>query len=237
MSSPAAPDQRSPEVFWEHCGRLRWAEARAYQETLWRARVDGGGTDTLLTLEHDPVITLGRRATRADLHMSDELLAAKGIEVEVADRGGELTWHGPGQLVVYAVVSLKSLKLGVSDLVRGLASGAQAWLSSLGVESVYDTSRPGLWVGDAKIGAVGMRITREVSLHGMALNISPDLSAFSLFTPCGLPDVRTTSLAELLHQDTPSLDDSAAAVARSIASHFGWQLTMRAPSLEQHTSS
>lgn len=218
VTSPAG------HVTWKHLGRIAWRDARDLQESLWQAHVDGNGQDTLLTLEHDPVITLGRRAKRTDLLLTDEELTRRGIDVVEADRGGELTWHGPGQLVVYAVIALQPHRLGASDLVRGLAQGANTWLASMGVQAEYDPDRPGLWVNGAKIAAVGMRIRKGISLHGLALNLEPELNVFQWFVPCGLPNARVTCLRDEALGPHPTLETAAEAVAYSVAAHFGWTL-------------
>lgn len=192
------------------------------QDTRWQAVVDGSESGVIYTLEHDPVITLGRRASDADVRAGEALLATRGVEVVRADRGGEATYHGPGQLVVYAVVDLGVLGIGVSDLVRGLAACTAEYLADLGITAVYDPKHPGLWSGGAKIAAVGMRISRNVSRHGLALNLQTALDAFDLIVPCGMPDARTTSVAaELASGATPSLEQAAADIAARCIRRFG----------------
>ena len=199
---------------WVHWGRIRWRDAMQRQDSRWQSVVDGSSAGVIYTLEHDPVITLGRRATSEDIRAGQALLAARGVEVERADRGGEATYHGPGQLVLYAVVDLGVVGIGVSDLVRGLAACVSDYLAELGIRAAYDPKHPGLWVNSAKIAAVGMRISRNVSRHGIALNLSTALDAFDLIVPCGMPGARTTSVADQLGaQRTPALDRAASDIA------------------------
>ena len=181
-------------------GRVGYEAAFQRQKEHWEAVRDGREDDTIFTLEHDPVITLGRRGSNDDLLIPRDALAARGVEVFQSDRGGELTYHGPGQLVVYPIIHIKERGIHVGDLVRGLAAAVATVIrEDYGVESEYDGDRPGLWADGAKIAAVGMRISRGVSMHGTALNVTTNLDAFSLFVPCGLPDASTTSLSALGH--------------------------------------
>ena len=198
-------------------GRIGYREAFQRQKAHWEAVRDGTAVDTIFTLEHDPVITLGRRGKNDDLLIPREALAARGVDVVETDRGGELTYHGPGQLVVYPILHIKERSIHVGDLVRGLAAAVASVIEEdYGVETVYDADRPGLWVDGAKIAAVGMRISKGVSMHGTALNVSTDLDAFSLFVPCGLPDAGTTSLTTLGHEPA-SVQDLGLRVATTFA--------------------
>lgn len=194
------------------------------QTVAWQALVDGSGQHRLFTLEHDPVITMGRRAAPTDLLLPEEQLRARGIELVVSDRGGEVTYHGPGQLVLYAVVDTRALRIGPSDLVRALAGSVSAYLATLGISAPYDTAHPGLWTEQGKLAAVGMRISRGVSMHGAALNLTTSLDAFSLFVPCGMPGASATSVAALMAQP-PSLTEAAAACASRFAAALGLELS------------
>lgn len=198
------------------------------QLAAWQAVQDDAGPERLFTLEHEPVITVGRRGSLDDLRVAPDILRARGVDLVGTNRGGELTYHGPGQLVVYAVIACTRRNLFPADLVRSLAGAISDVLDGLGVATRYDDGRPGLWHGDAKIAAVGMRISRGVSLHGAALNVSTDLDAFSLFVPCGLPDADTTSLRTVLGvaPPTPTL---ARRIADAFADRLGFALTEQAP--------
>ena len=219
--APAAEPPRT--LVWSHWGRIGYAEAMERQAAAWQALVDGWGQHRLFTLEHEPVITMGRRAAPTDLLLSEEALRARGIDLAVSDRGGEVTYHGPGQLVLYAVVDTRALRLGPSDLVRALASSVSDYLASLGISAPYDTAHPGLWTAQGKLVAVGMRISRGVSMHGAALNLATSLDAFSLFVPCGMPGAAATSVAAL-RGEAPPLAEAAEACARRFADAL--QLTL-----------
>jgi lipoate-protein ligase B len=186
---------RSP-IAWSHLGRVPYRRAVQLQHAVWSAIVDRTGPERILTLEHDPVITLGRRTRPEHLTAGRDRLQRQGIDIVEVDRGGEATYHGPGQLVVYALVHCRDRALGPSDIVHTLADAIADELHALGVPATWDKSHPGLWVNDAKIAAVGMRIASGVSRHGASLNVTADLSAYQLFVPCGIPDRPVTRLAD-----------------------------------------
>lgn len=208
-----------PPVRWRHWGCIRYAEALVRQRARWEAVHADAGPEAIFTLEHEPVITLGRRGSRDDIRASADTLAARGIDVVDTDRGGEVTYHGPGQLVVYPILAVGRRGIAVGDLVRGIAGVLADWLSTFGVDATYDPKRPGLWVAGAKIAAVGMRISRGVSLHGAAINLTTALDAYELFVPCGLPEAPATSLAAL-GGDPPPMTEAGRDIAIRLASHF-----------------
>jgi lipoyl(octanoyl) transferase len=164
--------------------------------------------------EHDPVITLGRRTRPEHLLLQPDVLAERGIEVCHATRGGEATYLGPGQLVGYPVVRLRR---GVLAHVEGMASAVIAVLKGLGIDGEWRRTLPGVWVGAAKICAFGVQVRHGVSIHGLALNVSTDLQAFSSIVPCGLRDARVTSVAQVLGANPPALPELAEQLARSLA--------------------
>jgi lipoyl(octanoyl) transferase len=181
-------------------GEVPYAEAVTEMGRWVRQRQDGLIEDRLALLTHPPVITYGARTP------PEELPAQGSIPLVAVDRGGQATYHGPGQLIGYLVLDLH--ERGVGDIVRWLENGLVRALDSLGFETVRRDTPPksqslvGVWTpGHQKIASIGMRIRRGVTSHGFALNIDPDLSVFSAFTPCGLPDVAMTSLAELATRD------------------------------------
>jgi lipoyl(octanoyl) transferase len=176
--------------------------------------VVAGGPEHILLVEHPPVITFGRRAG-VERHMlaSDEQLRSLRVEVVQSDRGGDITFHGPGQLVAYPIVRLNSHGLSVGGYVRALEQAAIAALAELGIPAQRDACMVGVWVGDgkgantlAKICAIGVRIRRGVSLHGLALNVTTDLSYFNLIVPCGLHCRPVTSILQLLGSRAPSIE-------------------------------
>jgi lipoate-protein ligase B len=184
----------TPELWVCHLGVVDYREALDLQERLRTARQEDELPDVLLTLEHPPVYTRGRRSVAGELPMGDEWYAARGIEVVDTDRGGKVTYHGPGQLVGYPIVRVDD----VVDYVRRL-EGALA--TALADENVAARSRPheghrftGVWVDDRKIASIGVHLSRGVSMHGFAVNVENDLEPFSWIVPCGLDGVQMTSL-------------------------------------------
>jgi lipoate-protein ligase B len=163
------------------------------QQQLQEQRRAGTIGDTVLIVEHPPVITLGARRSANKLLLAAEKLAERRIDVVEIRRGGGATVHNPGQLVFYPLVNLQELKLGVNEYVRTLETIGIELLGSLGVDSGRRKGFPGLWVGERKIASIGVRVSRFVTCHGMAINIQNDLSVFSYIVPCGLDGVMMTS--------------------------------------------
>ena len=184
-------------------GRIAYRDAWALQKRLVDARVAGTIPDTLLLLEHDAVLTLGKNAEEGHVLASARDLRRRGIEVLRVERGGEVTYHGPGQLVAYPILRLGDRGILVRPLVRALEEAMIETCATLGVEATRRDGHPGCWVMEAgrpprKIGALGIRIERGVSYHGIALNVDPDLRDFELIDPCGMPGLVSTSIAEEL---------------------------------------
>ena len=189
----------------------------ALQERLRADLLAGAGPETLLLLEHTPVVTLGRSAQPGNVHLSGDELARRGIDLVQATRGGDVTYHGPGQLVGYPIVRLRG---GVVDHMTAMARAVAGVLAELGIEARWRRDAPGLWVGDAKICAVGVHVRRRVAIHGFALNVAADLRGFDLIVPCGLAGVKTTSI-EALGTPAPALEELAARVAARLGSEMG----------------
>lgn len=168
--------------------------------------------EALALIEHAPVYTMGRRGGRAALLVPVEMLRAPIVDTE---RGGDITWHGPGQLVGYPILNLRRRGLRAADYVRLLEAALIEALADLGVNADVAPGRPGVWVGSAKIAAIGVAIRGGVSMHGFALNVSPDLAWFEAITPCGLADATVTSLAAEL-PTPPSMDAVVEAVRRAL---------------------
>jgi len=184
-------------------GRVFYPAGLRLQKALAAHVSREGNPDQLVILEHDPVFTLGRNATPADIHMSDDFLAAQGVSVHRTDRGGEVTYHGPGQLVAYPIIALSSRGLMVRPLVRALEAALVTTCAAYGVSAARRDGNPGCWCAPdgptpRKIGALGLRIERGISYHGIALNVTVDLADFDLIDPCGMPDVVSTSIAREL---------------------------------------
>lgn len=151
--------------------------------------------DVFLVTEHPSVYTLGRRGGREFLMVSESFLSEKNIPVIPIERGGVITYHGPGQLVIYPILNLKEARLGVADYVYMLEEVMIMLAAEAGVQAVRDERNHGVWVGDRKLGSVGIAIRRAVSFHGLALNVNPDMEPFGWVNPCGLTGVQMTSLA------------------------------------------
>jgi lipoyl(octanoyl) transferase len=218
-------------------GRARYAQAHALQERLLDARLRGEAPDTLLLLEHEPVITLGRGGREENVLVPRGQLAKLGVDVIETGRGGDVTYHGPGQLVAYPIFDLRPDRCDVRRYVRDLARVMIALAARYGVDASFlegdpklvgvwaDEASPQRWPGDprggqgaarpAKLGAIGVRISRWVTMHGFAFNVSTDLSGFALILPCGISQYGVTSLAAL-GADAPPVE----AVAHDCVSCF-----------------
>jgi lipoyl(octanoyl) transferase len=177
-----------------HLGTLEYREALALQERVRAARQEEELPDVLLTLEHWPVYTRGRRSGAGELPMGEDWYRAQGIDIVETDRGGKVTYHGPGQLVGYPIVRIDD----VVDYVRTLERALSATLAEEGIEA---RGRPedgpdytGVWVGDRKIASIGVHVARGVTTHGFAVNVENDLQPFQWIVPCGLEGVQMTSL-------------------------------------------
>ena len=211
-------DRGSLAVHW--LGRIGYRDAWDLQHRLVDARIAGDIGDQLLLLEHDPVLTLGRYADESHVVASPAELERRGIEVIRVERGGEVTYHGPGQLVAYPILELSHRGLLLRPLVRALEAAMIATCTGFGVASARRDGHPGCWCAadsaePRKIGALGIRVQRGVSYHGIALNVDVDLGDFDLIDPCGMPGIRSTSIAA----EAGRLDEipSTEAVSRAAA--------------------
>lgn len=197
-------------------------QRRNHQRVL-AARETISQLEAIALLEHRPVYTLGRRADGAHILASQDEIAARGASVARTDRGGDVTFHGPGQLVVYPVLDLRARRLGAIDYVRLLEECAIKTLASFQIEGIRDVGRPGVWTewrgGLAKVAAVGVRITHGISLHGLALNYQIDLEWFEAIVPCGIPDARVASLHLLRGRDV-SFEETSTAFGRAFEDAF-----------------
>ena len=187
------------------------------QEEVLARRGDPG---YLLLLEHPPVITAGRSADLEDLHVSPDRLARLGVEFVESNRGGRLTYHGPGQLVGYPILDLKGYRQDIHWYMEQLEEVLIRTLLPLAVEAGRKAGHTGVWVGGRKIASIGVHIRRWVTSHGFALNVAPDMTRFGLLKPCGLTPGTMTSLAELLEEAPRSLE-LAGSVAETFAEVFG----------------
>lgn len=197
-----------------------YREAWAIQDRLAAERAGGRIPDVVWLLEHPPTFTLGRHGRREDLHLSDAALAAAGGEIVAADRGGQMTWHGPGQSVGYAICDLRPgrrVRAFVEALVGAMADAAGLASAAPGPDAM------GLYAGGRKLGSVGIRVRGGVTTHGLALNREPDLDWFGVMTACGAPGVMATSIAA--EGGDPDRDRVEAALAGGLAERLAVDLT------------
>ena len=197
-------------------GRIPYGEAHALQEQTVAARKAGEIEDRLLLVEHPHVITLGRAAKRANILADEDERGRRGVELHETGRGGDVTYHGPGQLVGYPIINLAPDRCDVRRYVRDLEEVLIRTAGDYGVEAGRIPGLTGVWVGDEKLAAIGVRISRWVTMHGFAFNATTDLEYFGLIIPCGITDHGVTSLEKLLGRRI----DLAELAARA-AHHFG----------------
>jgi lipoate-protein ligase B len=162
--------------------------------------------DTLLLVEHEPVITLGRRGNRSNIMSPSAVLASEGIQIHLVERGGDVTYHGPGQLVVYPIVHLTQRKLSLRRFVDLLEESIILVLADFGIQAGRDPQHRGVWVSHLKVAALGVAIRRWVSFHGIALNVCPNMDHFCHINPCELKSEQVTSMARLLGE-TPNMEE------------------------------
>ena len=245
LAQPPAGGLGEPvEARW--LGRVPYREAWALQKRLADARVAGEIGDQLLLVEHPAVLTLGKNAEERHVLASPAELRRRSIEVIRVERGGEVTYHGPGQLVAYPILALSRRGLLLRPLVRALEAAMVETCAAFGVEATRRDGHPGCWCdadGPAprKIGALGIRVERGVSYHGIALNVDPDLADFELIDPCGMPGVDSTSIAAELARPgprtrstglAPTVHAAATAFAAALAQHLGAPL-VDGPAVEE----
>ncbi len=185
-------------------GRMAYAEALELQRRLARDRIAGTiGRDLLLMVEHPPVVTLGRSFHEQHLTTPRERLAARGIEVFDIERGGDVTYHGPGQLVGYPIYDLTQHRQDLHWFLRRIEESLIRALDELGLASRRNAPHTGVWIEGRKIASIGIHVKQWVTWHGFALNVTTDLSSFDLIVPCGIPNVRMTSVARELRERAP----------------------------------
>ncbi len=186
---------------WADLGLVEYLESARLQKALREKALDPSRPGTVVFLEHPPTITLGYSLKgdegRSNIKSGPDKLAADGVKVVQVDRGGKATYHGPGQIVCYAALNLKGMRLGVKRYVGKLEALMLKTLFDLGLKPYADPEYPGVWVGGAKVAAIGIRVAENVTTHGFALNVDPDLAMFGHIVPCGITDKPVTSLKKL----------------------------------------
>jgi lipoyl(octanoyl) transferase len=201
---------------WGFLGRVSYGEAVELQLRVREALKRGEGDEHLLLLEHPHVYTLGRNARREDVLASPEWLAARGIEVARCDRGGQVTYHGPGQLVGYPILDLSPDRRDVRRYVRDLAAVLVRTLGNFGIAARPGSEQAtiGVWAGEAKVASLGVHLSRWLTTHGFALNVTTDLSYFAAIVPCGLTGVKMASIASLSGRRPPLAEVATACAGR-----------------------
>jgi lipoyl(octanoyl) transferase len=215
-------------------GRIAYGEAAALQQRLVVARKHGTISDLLLFCEHPHVITLGRNGKRENLHVSEDFLREKGVEFHHTNRGGDITYHGPGQVVAYPILDLNGIRRDVVWYVRQLEQSMIEATSTFGVRAFRVPGCTGVWVGEndggdgdtdrrEKLASIGVHISRWVTSHGFAYNVSTDLRFFELITPCGIAGCRATSLEKLLGTSVTRAQ-AIARLSQGFSNAFGLEL-------------
>jgi lipoyl(octanoyl) transferase len=198
-------------------GRVEYEDGLALQKLLVEARAQGSIPDTLVLLEHPPVITLGRGAQPQNVLWSKEELQARGFELFETDRGGDVTYHGPGQIVGYPILDLKPDRKDVRKYVASVEEVMIRTAAAFGIRGERVAGRTGIWTPVGKLGAIGVHISRWITSHGFAFNVHPDLAHFSAIVPCGIRDAGVTSLESLLGEEAPSVREVEDALALEAA--------------------
>jgi lipoyl(octanoyl) transferase len=190
---------RKPDLLIVRAGLVPYGEAFALQKRLERLRQEGEMADVLLLLEHPPVYTRGRRSTADELPMGEDWYRAQGIEIRDTDRGGRVTYHGPGQLVGYPVMSLRPYRDDVHDFIRRMERMIIDSLSAYGIEAGPIEGLTGVWTPERrKIASIGVHVNRGITTHGFAINVNNDLQPFEWIIPCGIDRCRMTSVTREL---------------------------------------
>ncbi len=229
MVEPTTPTSTDAPLHARWLGRMAHPHAHAWQKQLVDERAAGAIGDQLLLLEHPAVLTLGRNSDPEHIRAGADELAARGIEVRRVERGGEVTYHGPGQLVAYPIVRLHERGLLVRPMVRALETALVETCAAHGVAAARREGHPGCWcdpdgLHPRKIGALGLRVERGVSYHGIALNVSVDLADFDLIDACGVPGTVSTSIDRELGNTGPPSTDSVERAAWIFARAFATAL-------------
>ena len=196
-------------IHWNYLGLTPYLDGLATQEALKRRIADNLSEAWILLLEHPPVITGGKRSAPEDLLVDRAFLADAGIGYHDVHRGGQLTYHGPGQLVAYFLFHLKTFRLRVPDLVELITNSIAELLALYDIEANYDPAQPGLWVDGEKIASIGLGLNKGITSHGMALNVVNDLEPFTWIVPCGLPRTTYVNVARCSDRKVPSLVELA----------------------------
>ena len=220
------------EIDWQSCGPrpVPYSAALRWQRRLQESVRTGGALDSCIALEHCQVYTLGRAATEDNVKFKP----GDGIELLRVERGGEVTYHGPGQLVVYFIFDLNRHKRDLHWFVHTIEQVIIDTIARYGIEGRRDDGYPGVWVGDEKIAAVGISVSRWTTMHGVAINVAPELSDFEVIIPCGIEDRTVTSMHKVLAERgaaAPTIVDVESAVMEEVCDKFGVQASVTHPTI------
>lgn len=222
--APEKHDNKMP-CWWIDLPKTVYQEALDLQLAVVNAKTAGSlDADVILCVEHPRVFTLGRRGGRENLCVTDDFLDEKGVSVVPTDRGGNITYHGPGQLVVYPIIDLNRRRLKVVEFVSGLEQAMILTAGHWGIDAGTDPANRGVWLNGDKLGSVGITVRRGVSFHGLALNVNTDMEPFAWINPCGLNQVRMTSFEQYLNGPVPMVE-ARQEMAKHLAGVFGIALT------------
>jgi len=221
----ASEKTKIPPCWWVDLPETEYHRALDLQLAVVDAKVSGRlDADVILCVEHPRVFTLGRRGGRENLCVTDEFLEARGVSVVPTDRGGNITYHGPGQLVVYPIIHLGRRRIKVVDFVSGLEQAMILTAARWDIQAGTDPANRGVWLGGDKLGSIGITVRRSVSFHGLALNVNTDMEPFTWINPCGLNQVRMTSFERHLGRPVP-MAEARRLMNRHLAAVFGIALT------------
>lgn len=215
----------------ENLSLVPFLDAYDVQRRTVEMRQNDEGTDTLILLEHPHVVTVGRNATRSSLRAGPDLLKSRGVDLVETDRGGDVTYHGPGQLVGYPILRLEPGRRDIRRYVHDIEEVLLRTLDAYSIGARRDDVHRGVWIDDRKIASVGIRISRWVTSHGFALNVNTDLSYFSLIVPCGITGCTMTSIARELGRSVP-IDEVKTVVTRMFCTVFDREPVVLEPSRE-----
>jgi lipoate-protein ligase B len=213
---------RSSRQLWEiPLGRKPYEWVWDFQKRLLSRRAEGQIPDCLITTEHEPVITMGRGTHKSNLLADADELKRRGVALFEIERGGDITFHGPGQLVLYPIIDLKERGRDSHKYLRDLEQVTILTLAEFGLTAGTKKGLTGVWVGDAKVAAIGVAASKWITYHGVALNVATDLDYFKLINPCGITNYPVGSVANLLGRD-PGLEQLRSTMVKQFAEYFGY---------------
>ncbi len=204
-------------------GRIPYEHGWDFQKRLLKRRAAGEVPDCIITCEHNPVLTMGRGTDRENLLAGAEELENRGVELFEIERGGDITFHGPGQVVLYPIIDLKERGRDTHKYLRDLEQVTIGTLAEFGLKASIREGLTGVWVGDSKLAAIGVAVSKWITYHGIAINVTTDLDCFSLINPCGITAYPVGSVAEQLGHD-PGIDQFRQRIVAQFASHFGYTI-------------